>query len=107
MEAISCGVGISYNSRQFFVRLDLKKYGFHEYLVNVGRQLELEPCPMFNGLLTKKDKLLKGHQDKVIERDKLVGSLYYICIDHIECVNVVRLGLAYVVFAHVRGFDGV
>lgn len=61
---------------------------------------------MLDGFLMEASELLKIHQGKVMERDKPVGGMHHEYFGNDACVDFVRLGLADVVPAHDRGFDG-
>ena len=80
---------------------------FGEDLVDIGSQLDLQTCPLLDGLLTETAELLEVHQVKVVERDRPVGILHHERLCNEERVDFVSLGLADVVLAHDRSLDGV
>ena len=84
-----------------------KILNFRKDLIDIGRQLDLQPGTLLNGFLSKVCQILKIHHVKSIERDEPEAVLHHKSFSNNVCVDFISLGFANVIFTDLTGFDWV
>ena len=74
---------------------------FRKCKVNIGSELDLQACPLFDRFLAEPAQPLQIHQVNVIKSDKPVGILHHKCFRNNKRVDFISLCLAY--FNEQRG----
>ena len=80
---------------------------FRKYLINIGRQLDLQAGSLFYSFLSKAPQGLKIHHIEIKETDKSQVILHHKSFSNNKCVDLICLGFANVILSHLTGFDGV
>ena len=76
-------------------------------LINIGRKLNFQSSPLFDGFLIEAPHGLKIHKIKVIEGIKPVRNLHHKCFSNDVCVDLICLRFVNAIPSHSRSLDGV
>ncbi len=80
---------------------------FRESLIDIGFQLNFQPCTLLERFLTEPAKGLEIHQADIVNSDEPMRLLHHECFRDDVGINLIRLSLADVVLPHSRGLDRV